>query len=91
MLQIFSHIFTKQKAPPEVSFCVPVLHTCSLNARSGFHDSQTQHYMEVKRTSIDFTRQVTEDYRSSWPQTMGNQLINRSPYIRYTIHNYFLL
>ena len=40
--------------------------------------------MDVKLTFIDFSRQVAEGSRSSWLQTLGNQLFNHSPYIRYT-------
>ena len=46
---------------------------------------------EMKLTSIDFSQRVAEDSRSSWLQTLGNQLINHSPYIRYTNHKYYLL
>ena len=38
-----------------------------------------------------FFHWVTEDSRSSWLQTLGNHLIHRSPYIRYTNHKYYLL
>ena len=34
--------------------------------------------------SVDFSCQNAKGSRSSWLQTLGNQLINCSPYIRYT-------
>ena len=39
---------------------------------------------------IDFSCQVTKGSRSSWLQTLSNQLIKRSPYIRYTNRKYYL-
>ena len=43
----------------------------------------------MKPTSIiDFSRQVTEIFRSSWLQTLSNQIIDYSPYIRYTNRKY---
>ena len=45
--------------------------------------------MAMKLTSIDFSCQVEDDSRSSWMQTMGNQLIAHFPYIRYTNHKYY--
>ena len=47
-------------------------------------NSQTECNMEMKFISIDFSCRVAEVSRSSWLQTLGNQLINRSSYIRYT-------
>ena len=44
-----------------------------------------------RNISIDFSRQVTEGCGSSWVQILGNQLINHSPYIRYTNRKYYLL
>ena len=45
------------------------------------YNLRTKHYMEVKLTSIDFSRQVATDSRSLYLQTLGNQLINL-----FTIH-----
>ena len=42
----------------------------------------------MKLTSIDFPRLVAEGCRSSLLQTLGNQLVDHSPYVRYTNHNY---
>ena len=39
---------------------------------------------------IDFSRRVAEGSRSAWLQTLGNQLINHHPYIRYTNSSYWL-
>ena len=44
--------------------------------------------MEKELTSIDFSCQVAEEPRSPWLQILGNQLIDRSPYIRHTNHKY---
>ena len=49
-----------------------------------YSSSQTEHDMEMELTTIDFFHQVTEDSRSSWLQILDNQLIDCSPYIRYT-------
>ena len=38
--------------------------------------------MEMKFTSVEFTSRVTEGCRKSWLQTLGNQHIDHSPYIR---------
>ena len=37
--------------------------------------------MEIKLTSIDVSCQGAEGFRSSWLQTLGNQLIDHPPYI----------
>ena len=42
--------------------------------------------MEIKLESIDFSRWFKKDSRSSWLQTLDNQLIYYSPYIRYTLY-----
>ena len=52
---------------------------------------QTEHDMEMKLTSIDFSCRVAEDSRSSWLQILDKQLNDRSPYTRYTHHKYYLL
>ena len=49
-----------------------------------FLNSQTEHDMEMKFVSIDFSSRVVEGSRSSWLQIQGNQLIDCSPYIGYT-------
>ena len=59
----------------------------ALYTPSSFHNSQTEQDMETKLTSIDFSRRVTKESRSSRLQTLGNQLIDRSLYIRYTFTN----
>ena len=55
------------------------IHLRLVNLR--FYNSQTKHDMEMELTSIDFSRRVAEGFRfrSSWLQTLGNQLIDRSP------------
>ena len=50
-----------------------------------------EHDMEIKLIAIGFSRQVAEGFRSSWLQTLGSQLINRSPYIGCTNHKFYLL
>ena len=40
--------------------------------------------MEMKLISIDFFCRVVEYSRHSWLQILDNQLINHSPYIKYT-------
>ena len=56
-----------------------------------FYNAQSEHDTDMKVTLIDFSCRVTEGSRSSWLQTLGNQLIDRSPYIRYTNRKYYLL
>ena len=63
----------------------------NLRLVKGVYNSQTEHSMEMKLTYVDFSRQVAEGCRSSWLQTLGNLLIDRSPYIRYTSRKYYLL
>ena len=42
-----------------------------------------------KLKSIDFTRQVAEDSRSAWLQTLCNQVINENCYVQtYTDRKY---
>ena len=48
------------------------------------YNLQIKHDMEMKLTPINFSHQVAESSKSSWLQILGNQLINCSPYIRYT-------
>ena len=50
-----------------------------------------EHDIETRLTSIDFSRQGTKGFRRSWLQTLGNQLIDRSPYVRYTNCKCYLL
>ena len=40
---------------------------------------------------IDFSRQVAEGSRSSWLQILGSQLIDCSPYIRYSNWKHYSL
>ena len=58
-----------------------------------FYNSWIEHGKEMKLacTSIDFPRRVAKGFRSSWLQIMGDQLNNRSPYIRHTNRNCYLL
>ena len=63
----------------------------SLETPSSFHNSRTKHNTETKLASIDFSRCGAEGCRSSWLQTLGNRLIHRSPYIRYTNRKCYLL
>ena len=57
----------------------------SLETRYSFYNLQTKHHMG--ELIIDFSPQVAEVPRSLWVQTLGNQLIDHSPYIRYTTAN----
>ena len=56
-----------------------------------FLNSQTEHNMEMKRTSIDYSRWVMEDFESPYLQTLGSRLVDGSPYIRCTNRKYYLL
>ena len=49
------------------------------------HNSWTELDVEMKLASIDFSRWVAEGFRSSWLQTLANQLIDYSPCIKSTI------
>ena len=69
----------------------PIQHARSLETPSSFYNSQTKHNTKTKLTSIHFSRQVIEGSRSSWLQTLGNQLINCSPYSKYTNCKCYLL
>ena len=58
-----------------------------------FCNPRTERGMEMKLTLIDFARRVAEKSRSSWLQTLGkltNQVIDRSPYIRYMPYRLYL-
>ena len=57
-------------------------YTHLLETQLNFYTPQTKHDMEMKLTPTDFSCRVTE---GSWLQTLGNQLIDRSPYTRHTI------
>ena len=67
--------------------------TCwrSLESPLSFYNSQTEHNMETKSASIDFSRRGAEGFRSSRLQVLGNQLIYRPPYIKQTNRNCYLL
>ena len=54
-----------------------------LRVVNAFCNSQTEHDMETKLTSIDYSRQVAEGCRNSWLETLDNQLLVRFPY---TVH-----
>ena len=56
-----------------------------------FTTRKTQNNMEMELTFIDFSHRGAEGSRSSWLQTLGNQLIDRSPYIRHTNHKHYLM
>ena len=62
---------------------VLILNVHSLETHQCFYNSWTKHDMEMKLTSIGFSHHVSEDSRSLWLQTLGNQLIDRFSYIRY--------
>ena len=64
---------------------------CSLETPLSYYNLRTEHNIKTKLTSINFSRRGTEGFRSSWLQVLGNQLIDRSPYIRYTNHKGYLL
>ena len=46
---------------------------------------------EVKLISIDFSQWVVEVLRSSWLQTLGNQLISHPSYINHINHKCYLI
>ena len=60
-----------------------ILWARSLETPSSFCNSRSKHDMEMKLTSINFSRRVLEGSRSLWLQTLGNRLIDQSPY---TVH-----
>ena len=62
-----------------------------LRLLKSFDNLQTEHDMEMNLTPIDFSRWGTECFTSTWLQTLGNQLIDHSPYIRYTNRKCYLL
>ena len=70
---------------------ITVLSPGSRETYWSFHKLQTEHDMEIKLAPINFSRRVAKGSRSSWLQILGNQLINRSPYIRDTNQTYYLL
>ena len=70
--------------PPTCMWDTPILHVCSLETPS-FYNLRTKHDMKTKLASINFSRQGTEDSRSSWLQTLGIQLIGHLPYNRYRL------
>ena len=54
----------------------------------------TTHELEMKFTSISFSHRNTKDsenHKSSWLQTLGNQLIHYCSYIRFTKYKHYLL
>ena len=59
------------------------MRTRLLETPLSFYNSRTKHDLKMKLTSVDFSRQGAEGSRSSWLQTLSDQLINRSPFIRY--------
>ena len=68
----FRRSSTKWWARPRI---LPALfYTMSIRAletRSSFDNLWTKHDMEMKLTSIDFSRWVTEGYDNSWLQSLG--------------------
>ena len=62
-----------------------------LETLPSFYNLRTKHNMEMRFTSIDFYCRGAEGLKSSWLHTFGNQLIGRSPYIRYANHKCYLL
>ena len=72
-----------------VAECRSTVLTRSLETPLSFYNLQTERDMEARLTSIDFSRRGAEGSRSSWLQTLGNQLIDRSPYTGYTNRNVF--
>lgn len=47
----------------------------------GVSKLRTEHNIGMKLRPVDFSRQVTPGYRSSWLQNLGNQSCKRSPYL----------
>ena len=64
-----------------------------LRLLKAFHNLQTEHDMETKPISIDFSHHVAEGFSSQSLQTLNSQLINHSPYVRYQYanHKYYIL
>ena len=58
----------------------PILSTRSLETSLNFYISQAEHDTDTKLTWIDFSRRGMEGSR------IINQLIDHSPYIRYTVY-----
>ena len=81
----------RRQKQPKSELYFTVLHAHLLDTRWSSYNSRTEHDTEMKLTQIHFSRRVAEGFRSSWLQTLGNQLIDRSLYIRYTDHKYYLL
>ena len=63
----------------------------SLDTHSSSNNSQAEYDTEMNLISTDFPHQVKQGSRSSWLQTLGNQLINCFPYIRYTNSKYYCI
>ena len=59
-------------------------YTRVLETHQCFCNLQTERDVETKLTSVDFSRRVAEGSRSSLLQTLANQCIHHSLYIRYT-------
>lgn len=65
-----------------------ILNTCSIETPLSFYMyiSQTERDKDTKLKSIDFSHWGTEGFKISWLPTLGDQLIDHSLYIRYTVY-----
>ena len=82
--------FTDQQRKKKITYLTIILWALTWDSFT-FYNPRTEHDFEMKFTSIVFSHRVVEGSRSSWLQTLGNQLIDCSPHIRYTNHKYYLL
>ena len=77
---IYTHAHTCMDTS-QWSFSPPVTCTCICISITS-SKCQIKQDMEIKLASMDFSHQVLE---GSWLQTLNNQLINCSPYIRHQL------
>ena len=84
LLEIIHNTLKITLTPTYTCSTVPIFEPTQLvhlRLIKSFLNSQTEHDVEMKLTPIDFSHGVAEASRSSCLQTLGNQLIKRSPYI----------
>ena len=87
LLSITKHGLAKSSRTRKIT----ILCVRSLETPSSFDNLRIGHDMETKFTSIDFSHRFAVGSRSSWLQTLSNQLIDHSPYTRYTNGKSYLL
>ena len=86
-----AHTHTNTHNGPMQRSHLPYIHVCEsaalhylrvhLRLLQAFVTQEPKTIWRWKLTSIGFSRRGAEGSRSSWLQTLGNQLIDRSPYI----------